>query len=158
MVYLKNYIFSHFYSQYSALWTMVPRNKIFYLSPYGMICQRSVVAIWAHEPRNNTPSDASMQPARRKLSKATMFVLCAPRCFGGNRVWNSCQGGCVILSPSVIVWYGTIAGATYIVVNNWNQLWCVNIERYTVFGSIVGFDSYYISPPPVMDVAQYVSY
>ena len=26
----------------------------------------------------NTPSDASMQPSRRNLSKATIFVMCAP--------------------------------------------------------------------------------
>ena len=29
----------------------------------------------------NTPSDASMQPSRRSLSKATIFVVCAPHVF-----------------------------------------------------------------------------
>ena len=32
--------------------------------------------------------------------------------------------------------------------SNQNQIFCVNMEGYLVFGSVVGSDSYLISPPP----------
>ena len=54
----------------------------------------------------NTTSDVSIQPSRRNLSEATIFVVYAPHVseLTGSDIRPR---GWVILSPSVIVFYGT---------------------------------------------------